>query len=64
MLKEKCSTVQFCQSKQEYNRHYFSISTCTSKLPSLKEKKVKFTSFVHAYDKCIANVGFITRCPT
>ena len=64
MKNSKCSAVQFSQSKQEYNRHYFSTSTCTSKLPSLKEKKWKFTSFVHAYDKCIANVGFITRCPT
>ena len=42
----------------------FSTSTCTSKLPSLEEKKVKFTSFVHEYDKCIANVFSITRCPT
>ena len=64
MLKEKCSTVQFSQSKEEYNRHYFSTSTCTSKLPSLEEKQVKFTSFVYEYDKCIANVFFITRCPT
>ena len=29
-----------------------------------KKKKWKFTSFVHEYDKCIANVFFITRCPT
>ena len=41
MKNSKCSAVQFSQSKQEYNRHYFSTSTCTSKLPSSEEKKVE-----------------------